>query len=159
MKGPIPKAPGTRQRRNRTSTAATLPSPEASAGNEVPPLPERVGLNNQWHPKVVAWWSDVWTSPMSGEFLDSDVSGVLHRLAELNQDFWMASDAALRDRLSKTISQLETELGLTPIARRRLQWEIEKGEKAVENTKTRRQSRELRETAGKDPRDVLKVVG
>jgi hypothetical protein len=158
MRGPTPKPAHLRQRTNRTSTAATLPSAAASATNVVPPMPDRVGPNNAWHPRVVEWWKDAWTSPMSKEWLASDVSGVFSRLAELWQDFWMAKEAPLRERLSKAITPLETELGMTPIARRRLQWSIEQGETAVDRTEKRRTSKRLAETSKKDPRDVLRIA-
>jgi hypothetical protein len=121
-------------------------------------MPERLGPNNDWHPKVVVWWKDAWTSPMAKEWLASDVSGVFSRLVELWQDFWMAKDAQLRERLSKAITPLETELGMTPIARRRLQWEVEKGETAEERTRSRRHMKKLDVVSKKDPRDVLKIV-
>lgn len=153
----VPKPPELLQRRNKHTTKATLPSVEESAKNDVPDLPKREGII-PWHPRVAEWWRTVWKSPMAQEWMASDVSGVLVRAAELWQDFWMANEAAMRERLSKALSALETELGLTPIARRRLQWEVEKGDQAAERTTRRRQSRELSETSKKDPRDVLKVV-
>lgn len=153
----LPKPPELRQRRNKTSTAATLPTVEEAAKNEVPPLPKREGII-PWHPRVTEWWGTVWRSPMAKEWMASDVSGVLVRAAELWQDFWMANEASMRERLSKALSSLETELGLTPIARRRLQWEVEKGEQASDRTARRRQSKRLDEVAKGDPRQALKVV-
>ncbi|HWP38933.1 MAG TPA: hypothetical protein VNL18_15410 [Gemmatimonadales bacterium] len=143
-----------RQRRNRTTTAAVLPRPEAMVENPVPALPARERKAERWHPKVVAWWTSVWRSPMAAEFLDSDVKGGLYLLAELYQQLW-AGEAADVGRLAAEIRQQEVRFGLSPIDRRRLQWEIEKAEQADERTRSRRQRRQLE---GKDPREILKVA-
>jgi hypothetical protein len=143
-----------RQRRNRTSTAAQLSSPEAAAKNDVPNLPAREKSSERWHAKVVAWWKSVWRSPMAAEFLDSDVKGGLYVLAELYQVLW---DGEQKDvaKVAAEIRQQEIRFGLSPIDRRRLQWEVEKGDQAEERTTRRRRARE---TEGKDPRDLLKKV-
>lgn len=154
MPGPLPKRPEMRQRRNRTTTAAQLPSPAASANNKVPKLPGREKSSERWHAKVVVWWESVWRSPMAQEYLDSDVKGGLYVLAELYQALWAGEqkDAA---KVAAEIRQQEIRFGLSPIDRRRLQWEIEKGDQAEERTTRRRRAREVE---GKDPRDVLKKV-
>lgn len=91
---------------------------------------------------------------MAAEFLDSDVKGGLYLLAELYQQLW-AGEAADVGRLAAEIRQQEVRFGLSPIDRRRLQWEIEKAEQADERTRSRRQRRQLE---GKDPREILKVA-
>lgn len=50
------------------------------------------------------------------------------------------------------IRQQIKELGLTPMSRRSLQWEIEKGEQASERTSTRRNESGPRRAGGPDPR-------
>ena len=70
-------------------------------------------------------WRDVQHSPMVGEFLSSD----LHRLyvyAETYEQFWRTGDV-------KYAAELRNQgqyFGLTPLDRRRLQWEVQKVEKA-----------------------------
>jgi len=91
---------------------------------------------------------------MAGEFLDSDVKGGLYLLAELYQQLW-AGAGEEAGRLAAEIRQQEVRFGLSPIDRRRLQWEVEKGDQAEERTARRRG---LRQTEGKDPRDILKVA-
>ena len=154
MRGPAPKPAHLRQRKNRTSTHATLPSVEDAAKNEVPELYKRPETEN-WHPRVTAWWNAIWKSPMAGEWLESDVVGLVYRTAELQQDFWKAGDATGRVAVETRIAKNEERLGLSPIDRRRLQWEIEKGDQASERTETRKARKAV---AGKDPREVLKAI-
>lgn len=116
----IPKAPGTRQRRNKTSTAATLHQVVDAA---IPDLP--AGMT--WHPLTRSWWVDVWSSPMSAEFDPSDLHGMFV-LAMLVDRFWLEPSTGLAGEI-----RLQRQcFGLSPIDRRRLQWEIDRGESAEE---------------------------
>jgi hypothetical protein len=74
-----------------------------------------------WHNRTIAWWSTVWASPMAGMWLESDTP-VLERLAELLDALYRGDRRA---RILNEIRQLEDRFGLSPLARRRLQWEIE----------------------------------
>lgn len=160
MPGPSPKPAALRQRRNRQPTAANLPSEEQAANNEVPALFDRAagedGVALSWHPMVVEWWHSVWTSPMASEYLDADMKGGLYQLASLHQDFWESTSRAARVACAAEIRLQEVRFGLSPIDRRRLQWEIEKGEGAAEKTQSRRARKAP--TPGKDPRQLLKAV-
>lgn len=93
---------------------------------------------------------------MASEYLDSDMRGGLYRLALLYQDMWACETARDRLEAAKEIRLQEVGFGLSPIDRRRLQWEVEKGESAAEKTKTRRKRK--RPPVTDDPRGVLKVV-
>lgn len=150
---PLPKPPGLRQRRNRESTRALLPTEAESAGAEVPALPE-LGGKAKWHAMVIRWWESVWKSPMANEYLMADKES-LFMLARLHQDFWTAKGRKDRQQAAAEIRQQGVRFGLSPIDRRRLQWEVEKGEQAADRTEKRRTRKEV---TGKDPRDVLKVV-
>jgi hypothetical protein len=154
MPGPQPKPSGLRQRRNRESTRSLLPTEAQAAGSEVPKLPA-LGAKEKWHPMVTQWWDAVWTSPMASEYLAADKEA-LYMLARLHQDFWNADSQKDRQQCAAEIRMQGVRFGLSPIDRRRLQWEVEKGDQAVERTTTRRQRKEV---SRKDPRDVLKVVG
>ena len=114
MKGRTPKPLSLRQRRNRVSTRAKLTA--EGGGRRAPPL------HRQWmmHPMTRRWWSDVWHSPMAAEFLKADLHQ-LYILAELVNRFWFRPTTAL----AAEIRQHRLAFGLTPIDRRRLQWEIE----------------------------------
>lgn len=145
MPGPTPKDPSVRQRRNKTTTAARL---SAVPDVEVPDLPERMAydpkadeyVERPWHPRTLAWWETVWASPMASEFLDADVEG-LFLLAELEDDFHLARGAKERIDLAKEIRLQRQCYGLTPIDRRRLQWEVERGEQAETAREKRRRAR------------------
>jgi hypothetical protein len=158
MKGPPPKAAELRQRQNRKTTRATLPSEEVSAGQKVPDLPKREKVTEVWHPKVLDWWSSVWKSPMAQEYVGPDIQGGLYLLAELYQCRWSDPDPSGLVKLAAEIRQQEIRFGLSPIDRRRLEWEIEKGDQAAARTDSRRKVRQLAEVSKKDPREVLKVV-
>lgn len=155
MPGPPPKNPALRQRQNRTATRATLPSEkDAATGAKIPELPP-LSETEIWHPMVRQWWKAVWESPMASEYLEADKEA-LFPLARLHQDFWTAKDAAGRKELAAEIRQQSVRFGLSPIDRRRLQWEVEKGEQAADRTASRRKTKAPANTK-KDPRDVLKL--
>src|SRR3990172_3209491 len=141
MPGPVPKPAQLRQRRNRYTTAATLPSERISARRKVPPLPERESKAEVWHPRVIEWWRAVWRSPMAQEYLGADMRGGLYLLAELHQRRWTETDTKVLVALAAEIRQQEVRFGLSPIDRRRLQWEVAKGETAADETAKRRTRR------------------
>ncbi len=103
---------------------------------------------------VIQWWEAVWRSPMASEYLIADKEA-LFMLARLHQDFWTADDPRARQMAATEIRQQGVRFGLSPIDRRRLQWEVEKGDQAAERTSKRHQ---VRQASAKDPREVLKVV-
>lgn len=152
------KPPALRQRRNRSVSQATLPSEAESAGRAVPPLPVREGKGEVWHPNVLEWWTAIWTSPMAAEYLHADMQGGLYLLAELYQRRWTEPETGALVKLAAEIRQQEIRFGASPIDRRRLQWEVEKGETAVDRTAKRRSAQRLAEASTKDPRDVLRMA-
>mgnify|MGYP000852737902 FL=1 len=146
MPGPAPKPAALRQRRNKASTHAVL-STERPARQRAPRLPKE----HDWSPLTRAWWRDVWGSPMAAEFLQADIHG-LYILAELVDRFW----AEPNKELAAEIRLQRQCFGLTPIDRRRLQWEVERGESAA----TRTQQRKVRraQDGDIDPREALRAV-
>lgn len=152
MPGPAPKDPSTRARRNRTSTAAQL---KADPSIKAPALPDMA-----WHSMTLAWWADVWSSPMAPEYDDSDKHG-LFALAMLVNDFWLTDEVRIRRDLAAEIRQQSQRFGLSPIDRRRLQWEIERSEEAQERgsrRRTRAAEASPSRSAGADPRAVLRAL-
>jgi hypothetical protein len=147
MPGPEPKHPGTRARRNATSTKATLRAVPDMPRPELPEAPL-----GEWHPMTLAWWADIWSSPMAPEFDASDAHG-LFALAMLTEDFWRSASPGERMKLAAEIRQQGQRYGLSPIDRRRLQWEIERTEEAQEKGAVRRASRPKR--GASDPRSAL----
>lgn len=120
--GRPPKPTHLRQRRNKTVPGANLTTEEAPIEG-APELPSR-GRRRRWHPRVLAWWQKVWQSPMAAEYLESDVEG-LYLVAELHQQFWGGAT-----KLAAEIRLQEQRFGLSPIDRRRLQWEVHRVETA-----------------------------
>jgi len=148
MSGPIPKPAALRQRRNRVSTGATLAA-EGSERQRAPSLP----THRDWQPMTRAWWKDTWRSPMAAEFLRADVHG-LYILAELVDAFWTDPEDL---KLAAEIRQHRMAFGLTPIDRRRLQWEVER----VEERRRLRPAEAPQKKGGRkaaDPRAMLRMV-
>lgn len=155
MPGPAPKPSSLRQRRNKTTTKASLPSTADAAEFEVPDLP---GCPDEegWHQYVIEWWEAVWRSPMAAELLDADQRGGLIVLARLYQDFHTATSRTARKEAATEIRLQEARYGLDPISRRRLQWEVARGEEAEKKRRSGRAPKRD-ESDGEDPRSVLKV--
>jgi hypothetical protein len=144
MPSPIPKPAATRARRNKTSTHRQL---EVVHEVEAPKLPS----GRKWQKATRDWWRDVWASPMAPEYDSSDVHG-LFMLAVLVDQFWVepSEKAAAEIRLQRQC------FGLTPIDRRRLQWEIDRGDSAAQKTRKRRaQGAPKPEAVEEDPRRLL----
>lgn len=151
MPGPPPKHSSARARRNKVTTHAVLKADHAIVAPELP--------GDSWHPLTLAWWRDVWASPMAPEFDESDTHG-LYVLAALVNDFWSASTARDRKELAAELRQQGARFGLSPIDRRRLQWEVEKVEQAQDERARKRATPAkgaARKAAG-DPRDILRSV-
>lgn len=146
------KHPSTRARVNRASTAATLHSPAAS--KSIPDLP----TTRAWSSLTLDWWRDLWISPMSSEYHDSDKHQVIV-LAMLMDDFFTAESRTMRTTISAEIRQHRTAFGMTPYDRRRLEWTIESAEDAKDRGRSRRE-RTARPVADPtlDPRNILHAV-
>lgn len=146
------KHPSVRARANRASTAATLPA-TVKAG----PIPALPGIR-EWSPLTLEWWSDLWRSPMSSEYHDSDRHQVIV-LAILMDDFFTAESRSMRTAISAEIRQHRTAFGMTPYDRRRLEWTIEQAEDAKDRGKGRRERQvSPQPKAGADPRSILHAV-
>lgn len=115
---------------------------------KLPGLPKRDD-GKPWHRLTRAMWRDIQHSPMVAEFLAAD----LHRLyvyAETYEGFWRTGDV-------KYAAELRNQgqyFGLTPLDRRRLQWEIKRVEKEQGNPR----AADERARANGDARAVLHAV-
>ena len=127
---PKPKDPSLVARRNKTSTRAVL-TPQSNP--KVPPLPKGI----RWHQQVRDWWKRAWSSPMVPEWTESDIDA-LYMAARLMQMLWGDVTPNEAKAVAGEIRQLLAQCGLTPMSRRSLQWEIERGESAAESTAQRR---------------------
>jgi hypothetical protein len=148
--GPTPKPSALRQRRNKVSTAATLPAAGTAEGRAVPPLPVRGGGETPWHPETVAYWKLIWASEMAGEYLEADVPGLVALMKLQDRFNYGGHELAAEIRLQRQC------FGLTPIDRRRLQWETGK----VEDAERRRPKAGNipQPTTRNDPRKGLALV-
>ena len=119
---PLPKPPEARVRRNAGQPGwRTLPPAEPF--RRPPLLPRR---QPTWLKSTREWWAVLWRSPMASTYLEADVPALV-RLAEM-------VDARSRGKLSSSetvaMTALEDRFGLSPKARRALQWEITQAEQA-----------------------------
>lgn len=117
-KGPPPKPAHLRARTNKKAGAAVLDSttPPSAPASTIPPIPNP--NDRTWHALTLAWWEHVFTSPMAGQYLSTDVDG-LGRIAVLVDDFYKGNLSLMAE-----IRLQETRFGLSPLDRSRLQWEI-----------------------------------
>lgn len=146
MSGPAPKPAHLRQRTNRKPGAAQLEAPAGTV--HVPEMPNPDG--REWHPLTVKAWEHAWSSPMAGQWLETDADAI-GRLALLWDEFYKRPDA---DGL-KEIRLQSALFGLSPLDRSRLQWEVARGEEA----ERKRPQREPRKATGtNDPRAFLTAV-
>jgi hypothetical protein len=145
MPGPNPTDPARRRRTNKVAGARTL---RVVPSLKTPALPDRP---TPWHPMTEAWWAGIWGSPMAPEYDTSDTNE-LYLLAVLVDEFWRepSKELASEIRLQRQC------FGLTPIDRRRLQWEIDRGEEAEERAAKRKAAAKPRAASTrKDPRKML----
>ena len=165
--GPPAKDASTRQRRNKTSTKAVL---HAVENPDIPPLPPAdewlAGIEDEepgapareWPKPVQRWWEDIWSSPMSTEFVDSDIHGLYLACFYMSQVLnpWLK----MTDRISasKAYEVQVRNFGLNPMSRRTLQWEIERSEEAkAKGDKRRQRARSGPESDSPEPADPRRV--
>lgn len=156
MPGPAPKDPAHRQRRNRTTTKATLEAAPATrvelpirysafrchecyltAGKHTEELFDREDIQphafdpepETWRDLTITWWSTIWDSPMAAEWVDADVPGLV-ALAFLVDEFWRTGNR----EIAAEIRMQQREYGLSPLSRRTLQWEVIRVQKAGRET-------------------------
>lgn len=147
MPGPASKHPSARARRNKTSTAATLVSDGPIERPELPDL--------GWHPLAVEWWNDLWSSPMSPEYLQMD-RHVIMRYGQTVSDYWNAESPKERAEIHVRLEAMSKSLGTDPMARRSLQWTIEQVKSAQQKSQAREERKPQRPKG--DPRATLKAV-
>lgn len=102
-----------------------------------PPLPPRL---NGWTDLTREWWADVWSSPMSSEWDQSDIHN-LYICAALYDDIWVGETAKSRKDAAGEYRLQCARLGLDPYSRRRLEWQIESVEAAQDAGQQRRERR------------------
>lgn len=123
---PLTKPPG--QRRRTNSGQSQWVQLSAKRDGAVPRLPSREA---GWLPATESWWETIWASPMASVWLDADVDGLV-RLATLKDDFARGEGPAVA---LPAMLGLEDRFGLSPKARRALQWEVAREAAADEKPK------------------------
>lgn len=170
MPGPLPKDPGTRARRNKSATKATLQPVEDPYIPDLPDPEDYIpfaldtpavddDLRPVWSKAVKNWWTDIWSSPMSAEFHPSDIHGLYLAAVYLQQALNPLLKAADRLAFAKQHEACVKNFGLSPMSRRALQWEIAKVDEAHQRA-ARRKPAEPTEKKGPrrvDPRGVEDV--
>lgn len=129
MPGPAPKDPKTRQRTNRHTSAGSVQTDEQPR-TEAPSLGEHPVEGQTWHPRAVAWWLRIWASPVAVWWVSCD-EGELIKLAVLEDSFWKAPTP----QLAAEIRLQRQCFGLSPLDRRRLQWEVVRADEAARKQK------------------------
>lgn len=144
----------------KRGTKAVLVERLIADDSPVPAIPTR---DQPWHAQTLAWWNDVWTSPMAKEWDASDIHNVFV-VALLYDDIWTAdTPKARKDALGEYRLQ-RADLGLSPYARRRLEWTIETATEATERGRKRREAQRTKPEPAKgqekkrDPRAILHAV-
>jgi hypothetical protein len=124
-----PKPPGQRRRRNADQQTWRALPVDGRKGRP-PALP---GKRPTWLKATRSWWGSIWASSMATAWLPSDVP-TLVRLARI-------IEADNRGEASVSLlgeaRQLEDRFGLSPMARRRLQWEVARASDDAEETAPR----------------------
>lgn len=115
MKGRKPKSPGTRQRRNKSTSSATLPPESETASLKVPPIPKK---NGGWTDQAQQAWYQIWRSPMAARYLKADFFRI-EVLIDLVDRYWRG-----QTELAAQIRLEGDSFATSPLARRRLEWEI-----------------------------------
>jgi hypothetical protein len=115
LSGPPPKPAATRRRRNKAPAPVKLPSETPT--RKTPTLPGAI----RYSKATRDWWATVWASPMATIWLAADVPALV-RLATLVE---LVNQGEATAMVLAEIRQLEDRFGLSPLARRRLQWEVE----------------------------------
>jgi hypothetical protein len=103
-----------------------------------------------WHPDTLAFWREVWASPMAPEFIAADVPGLVLVARLIDKFNYGDVSLAAEIRLQRQC------FGLTPLDRRRLQWEIERGEAAEKRRPPDGAAGGA--TGTRDPRRTLRAV-
>lgn len=120
----------------RTGSKADLVERLTADDDPTPQLPDRP---DGWHQMTRDWWADVWASPMSDEWHESDIHN-LFVCAMLYDDMWCGETATARQKAAAEFRQQRAVLGLTPYDRRRLEWTIEEADEKKARGEQRRKA-------------------
>jgi hypothetical protein len=117
-RGPAPKDPSKRRRRNTTDPETVIVNDGELRG---PELPEGVlPGDEEWHPMTVNWWQTWRTSPMAATFLDTDWAFLLDA-ALMHHTAWTKG----RWEFLSEVRMRSAKFGATPEDRARLKLKVD----------------------------------
>jgi hypothetical protein len=94
---------------------------------------------------------------MATEYATVDINGML-RVAMLLNDFWLAETHKERAEIQVRLEKADADYGTNPLARRRLEWQIETTEDAKDRGRGRGVAKKSQPAPGDDPRAGLYAV-
>lgn len=119
----------------------------------MPPLPKRPD-GEKWSKLAQDHWKTIWRSDMASEFADSDLER-LYVYIDCYDRWWTAESDTQRQKYMAEVRLQGIFFGLTPLDRRRLQWEIDRGDEAQVKTRKRKNEQKPKAVTGDDPRAAL----
>ncbi|PXY25346.1 hypothetical protein BAY59_24335 [Prauserella coralliicola] len=129
-RGPAPKDPAKRRRRNADPVAQSEISPDGELRG--PDLPDVLGEDEEWHPQTRRWWNTWRKSAQAQTFLDTDWDFLVDT-ALMHHTMWSKGRwefaAELRLRAAK--------FGATPEDRARLRMQVTEPEKPTTGQEAR----------------------
>lgn len=149
-RGPDPKDPALRQRRNIESTSTVLEAEPA----KMPALGAKRPDGEPWNAATRTAWHEWWTSPIAARWLDAFVPAI-RLLAWLHDDIYREPVAAKRRELVAELRQSGREFGLSMMSHRTLGLTLRRPK--TEDAAARKPHATL--PAGADPRKVLQIEG
>lgn len=102
--------------------------------------PTEESFQQEWFEPVVQWWNDIWTSPMSNEFVDSDIHGLYLACYYLHESLNPWYKLTERLTAAKMFEATVKNYGLNPSSREQLRWSVAQGTAAQNRTNHLRKS-------------------
>lgn len=88
----------------------------------------------QWAKPVQDWWGSIWVSPMSQEFVESDIHGLYMACVYMHESLNPYLRVADRIKNAQAWESAIAKYGLTPTARESLRWQVAQGTQAQNRT-------------------------
>lgn len=117
-RGPAPKAPEQRRRRNEPTAGEWITIP-LDRRPKAPPMPARGKGRGQWSPRTRRAWKAWWADPVSSQWSDAD-----RDLVEHLADVYEAWGRDPMPTAASEIRQLRDSLGLSPKGRQDRRWRL-----------------------------------
>lgn len=109
-----------------------------------------------WSPVVKSWWRDIWTSPMSQEFvIPADLHGLYLGCFYLQRSIDPNLKTSDQNAMAKSFESVQKQYGLTPQARNTLKWQVAQGESAQKRTDSLRKTAQPDKVSDVDRKNVV----